>query len=176
MSSLESFIIDLRAVGDSPVTYGLCADDSFFKAMEASDVRRGSVNVTLVVAKKAAGYFDLTFRLEGSVIVPCDRCLEDLSQPIDAECRLMARLGERYSEDDDLVTVDAEDGTIDVAWFVYEFIALDIPIKHVHASGECDDAMMEALKGHSVGSELGGDGSMAIDPRWSGLEKLKNNN
>lgn len=34
-----------------------------------------------------------------------------------------------------MVIVPEEDGYINVAWFMYEFIALSIPMKHVHAPG-----------------------------------------
>ena len=59
-----------------------------------------------------------------------------------------------------------------MAWLIYEFIALDIPIKHVHAPGKCNAAMIKALEEHSATRSSDEDGA-AVDPRWSELEKLK---
>ncbi len=58
----------------------------------------------------------------------------------------VVKFGEDYSEDDDLVTVAENEGILDVSWFIYEFIDLNIPIKHVHAPGKCNPAMIEMLK------------------------------
>lgn len=64
--------------------------------------------------------------------MPCALCLDDMDQPIVADQRMAVKLGDSYSEDDDLVTVAEEEGILDVAWYVYESIELNIPIKHVH--------------------------------------------
>lgn len=97
--------------------------------------------------RKTIGFFELLFHSEGIVIVPCDRCLDDMEQPIVAENRLTVKLGAEYREDDDLVTVDENEGILDLSWFIYEFIALAIPIQHVHEPGKCNAAMIEALEG-----------------------------
>ena len=59
-----------------------------------------------------------------------------MDQTIETNDRLVVKFGEKYSEDDDLVTVAENEGILDVAWFIYEFIDLNIPIKHVHAPGK----------------------------------------
>ena len=174
MSSLEPFNIDLKAVGAEPATFSLRVDDAFFEAVGAPDVRKGDASVELTVRRMAGGLFDLAFAIRGEVTVPCDRCLDDMRQPIDTEGHITARLGDGYSDDGDTVTVSEDEGVIGVAWFVYEFIALDIPIRHVHAPGGCNSAMTALLGGHAAGRDGDGGGAQAVDPRWSGLEKLKN--
>ncbi len=62
----------------------------------------------------------------------------------------MVKFGEDYSEEDDLVTVAENEGILDISWFIYEFIHLNIPIKHVHAPGKCNPAMIEMLNEHSA--------------------------
>ena len=76
---------------------------------------------------------------------------------------------------------------------MYEFIALAIPMKHVHAPGKCNKTMTGKLSKHlrnnadeesddafeSVG---GGDDIVVeeaeeqIDPRWNELKKILDNN
>ena len=64
------------------------------------------------------------------------------------------------------------EGILDVAWFIYEFIALNIPIKHVHAPGKCNPAMIEMLQEHSA-ARSGEEEEETVDPRWAALLKLK---
>ena len=169
MYSLEPFKIDLNGLKEGVTTFGYDLDDAYFEAVEAPEIRRGRVRVDLTVSR-AASVFRLDFHIGGTVHVPCDLCLDDMEQEVAADNSLTARLGEEYSEDDDLITVGRDEGLLDVSWFIYEFIALGIPIKHVHAPGKCNPAMIKVLEEHSAArSSDGGEG----DSRWSELEKLK---
>lgn len=176
MCNSELLKIDLKGLGEDVASFEFRLGDNYFEAIDAPEVRKGDVCVTLSVHRTANSYFELNFHIEGEVTVPCDRCLDDMRQPVGTDGKLLARLGEEYSEDDDLVTVDENDGVLDVAWFVYEFIVLDIPIKHVHAPGKCNREMIEMLEEHSATRGGDGNGQDTMDPRWSGLQKLKNNN
>lgn len=86
---------------------------------------------------------------------------------------MAAKFGESYSEEDDLVTVAEEEGILDIAWFVYESIELNIPIKHVHAPGKCNPAMISMLEAHSVTRSSGDEDENAVDPRWEALSDLR---
>lgn len=172
MYSLEPLKIDLNGLKEGETTFEYDLDDAYFEAVEATEVRRGNVHVDLKV-NRAGGVYCLDFHTEGTVHVPCDLCLEDMEQEVCADNTLTARLGEEYSEDDDLITVSKEEGLLDVSWFVYEFIALSIPIKHVHAPGKCNPAMIKVLEEHSAARSSDGDDDGPVDSRWSELEKLK---
>ena len=122
-------------------------DNLFFAELDAPEVQKGKVDVTLKV-RKTSGVYQLDFHTEGHVVVICDRCLDEMVQPIETDDRLRVKLGAEYSEDDDMVVVPEEDGYINVAWFIYEFIALSIPMKHVHAPGKCNKEMVDKLSKH----------------------------
>ena len=102
----------------------------------------------------------------------CDLCLDDMDQPIDSDNQLLVKLGQENSEDDELIVVDENEGILDTAWFIYEFIALAIPIRHVHAPGKCNAAMTETLKKLSATRSGNGDGTQTMDPRWGKLREL----
>ena len=152
--------------------------------LDAPEVQKGHVNVALKV-RKTSGIYQLDFHLEGKVIVICDRCLDEMEQPIETEERLKVKLGSEFSEIDDIVVVPEEDGYINVAWFIYEFIALSIPMKHTHPSGKCNKEMVGKLHKHlrtAVDDESGEFVEEAetepreIDPRWNELKKILDNN
>ena len=172
MCSLESMKIDLKALKADDTTYSFDLDTDFFEAINATEVNGGMVHVDLDV-HRGAGFFELGFHSEGKVIVPCDLCLDDMEQPISTDNRLIVKFGEEYSEDDDLIIVEENDGIIDISWFIYEFIALNVPIKHVHAPGKCNHAMIEVLEAHSAARSSDGAAKPVVDPSWSELETLK---
>ena len=113
------------------------------------------------------------FNTEGTVQISCDRCLDEMDQDIKTENRLVVKYGDEYSEEDDIVTIPENEGILDVAWFIYEFIALNIPIKHVHEPGKCNREMLDLIEKHSVTRSDDGKIEGDIDPRWRELEKLK---
>ena len=149
MCSIEQFRIDLKALSQGVSTYQYRLNDEYFKAIDAPDVERGELSCCLSV-DRTEDFFELNFHTEGVIHIPCDICLDDMDQSIETDNRLVVKFGEDYSEDDDLVTVAENEGILDVSWFIYEFIALNIPIKHVHAPGKCNPAMIEMLKEHSA--------------------------
>ena len=160
--------------------------NDFFLALDAPEVQKGQVNVSLKV-RKTSGIYQLDFYTEGKVVVICDRCLDEMEQPIETEDRLKVKLGAEFSEEDDMVIVPEEDGYINVAWFIYEFIALSIPMKHVHAPGKCNKDMVSKLSKHLrvsgdeeeddfEGSDESEEQPQPIDPRWNELKKILDNN
>ena len=73
--------------------------------------------------------------------------------PIDTHNRLAVKFGKEYAEEsDEVVVIPEEEGAINLAWFLYEFIALAVPMKHVHAPGKCNKAMSSKLKKHTARS------------------------
>ena len=165
MCDLERYKIDLKGLNKEVTIFEWDLDKQFFDALDQTEVESGALHVSLSI-RKASGFFELLFHTVGNVEITCDRCLDLMEQPIATDNRLMAKLGSTDSEDDDTVTVDENEGILDTAWYIYEFIALAIPIQHVHATGKCNPAMTKALE------ELSASGQ-AIDPRWEKLKSLK---
>jgi uncharacterized metal-binding protein YceD (DUF177 family) len=166
-------------------------DNQFFINIGGEDVQKGRVKVTLTLTKHK-DFFDFAFVLAGIVVVPCDRCLDDMDLPIETTAHLVVKFGKDYSEEsDEIVVIPETEGIINLAWFLYEFVALAIPIKHVHAPGKCNKQMTTKLKKHSAKSEdddgdsfdMGMDDIIIADdddsngrepdPRWDALKGFK---
>ena len=83
--------------------------------------------------------FEMNFQIEGVVVVPCDRCLDDMEIPIDTHNRLVVKFGKEYAEEsDEVVVIPEEEGAINLAWFLYEFIALAVTHEDVHRRDKCN--------------------------------------
>lgn len=114
--------------------------------------------------------------------MPCDRCLDDMDVEIETERMLTVKLGDEYADEGDMMILPYEDAILNVAWIIYEFIVLEVPLTHVHEPGHCNVEMMEALAAHLVTSSEKPDGSeeekgadeesgKPVDPRWNKLKK-----
>ena len=189
MGKFDKYNIQLKtmAIGESTIEYHL--DNEFFEAIDEDDIRKGNL-IAKVSIVKSAKQSELHFELEGKVVVLCDRCLEEMDQPIHTSGNLIVRMGKEFKDDgDDVVIIPEEQGVINVSWFLYEFVELAVPIKHVHPFGHCNTGMASKLSEHLVDSDSFEDDAEAFgnsmidqgttsedgatDPRWDALRKLK---
>ena len=172
MCSLEFLKIDLKSLKEEETSLEFNLDDTYFEALDDAEVKKGSLHVSVSI-RKAIGFFELLFHTAGTVIIPCDRCLDDMDLPVETENRLVVKLGSEYSEEDDVIVVPENEGILDMSWLIYEFVALVIPIRHVHAPGKCNAAMTKTLEELSADRSSDEESSHETDPRWDKLKKLK---
>lgn len=194
MGKFDAYKIDLKNLATDTADYEFLLDNMFFEHIDAPEARKGRVKTTLRV-RKTSNAFELSFHTEGVVWVPCDRCLDEMEQPITSSDKLMVKFGHEYAEEgDNLIVIPEEEGAINVAWFIYEFIALAIPMKRVHAPGKCNRTMTDKLSKHLRHSgDEDAEGEFEIedtdmpdvdeplenaptDPRWDELKKILDNN
>ncbi|MDR0995082.1 MAG: DUF177 domain-containing protein [Tannerella sp.] len=149
---MEAYKIDLKALPEGEHRFEYLLDDDFFAEVDGPELRKGKVKVSLAL-KKGARMAELQFHIEGTVCVPCDRCLEEMEVPVASDNRLVLKPGKEYAEEsDEIVVIPEEEDAINLSWYLYEFVALDIPMKHVHPAGLCDPEMSEQLRLHGVRS------------------------
>ena len=172
MCNLEQFKVDLKALTEEVTPLEWELDDQFFEQLEDAQLQQGSVHVSGSI-RKAVGFFELELLSVGTVRVPCDRCLEMMDQPVEADLRLIVKMGSEYTDDDDVITVDEAHPVLDTAWLIYESIALAVPIRHVHQPGDCNVSMSEKLNELSAARSRDADAEDAVDPRWAALKGLK---
>lgn len=163
-------------------------ENKFFADIDGDQVQKGKVKVHVRV-KRMSMMFEMDFHTEGIVMIPCDRCLDDMEQPIETDNRLIVKFGKEYAEEsDEILIIPEEEGKLNIAWFLYEFIALAIPMKHVHAPGKCNKAMSAKLNKHRARSMDDDEDGLAdfdevegaeedrpVDPRWDALRDLVEN-
>lgn len=186
MSVLETLKIDLLGLDDGTTTMQFALTDDFFSAFESAEIKGGNVQAEIDI-RRSGSVFYADIHARGSVVVSCDRCLDDMAQPVEADNTLTIRLGElpedadpkatQYSDDDETMTVDSNVGIVDLAWFLYETVVLSLPIQHVHAPGKCNAAMIEAMAQYVSDSQSAARSdeaeSTGTDPRWDSLKNLK---
>ncbi|MBR5039150.1 MAG: DUF177 domain-containing protein [Prevotella sp.] len=171
MCDLECLKVDLKGMKDDDTSLVFNLDESYFSALDQVEVKKGSLHVSVSI-RKASGFFEILIHEAGTVIIPCDRCLDDMEQPVETDVQLTVRLGDENSEDGDTIVVAEDEGILDLTWIIYESVALAIPIRHVHAPGKCNTAMTEVLEELSADRSSDEESDQSIDPRWEKLKKL----
>jgi uncharacterized metal-binding protein YceD (DUF177 family) len=188
LGKFDKYKVDLKGMKEDVEKYDYFLDNQFFANIDSEEVQKGKVNVDLTVTR-IKEVFKFDFKISGNIVLQCDRCLDDMDFPIETESRLVVKFGKDYSEEsDEVVVIPESEGAINLAWFLYEFVALTIPIKHIHPPGKCNKQMSGKLKQYAPKGSSddeaydGGDDDSPVedfdegattDPRWDALKGLK---
>ncbi|MCQ2183120.1 MAG: DUF177 domain-containing protein [Bacteroidales bacterium] len=105
------------------------ADVEFFGRFENSEILDADVQVFVGLRNRGTS-IDVSCEMEGSVTVPCDRCLEDLVLPVEAE----------FEE-----TYVPESDELDMSQDVYDYVMTSLPMQRIHAEGDCNDETIKHL-------------------------------
>ncbi len=121
-------------------------------------------------------FIEADFKISGHTQLVCDRSLEPFRHELHINRKVIFKYGEEPQEiSDEIVIITPDQEKIDVGQYMYEFIALSIPIKKLHpdlvgkGEDEEDDADVKLVYSTSTNSEE----KEVIDPRWEELRKLK---
>ena len=174
MGRFDKFKIDLRGLKQSTFKVEYDLDNKFFEDIDGQEFQKGTVKAVVEVAC-CRDVYDLTITTAGTVVVQCDRCLDELSIEVEATNNMKVKLGETYADEGDIVVIPENEGEINLAWHLYEFIALALPTKRVHAPGKCNAEMSGKLQKYTrrAPDEEEFAEERATDPSWDGLKNLK---
>lgn len=148
--------------------YDFDLDGAFFEGFKNEEMCDGEVHVKAVLEKNERVMM-FKFSLDGWVTTLCDRCLGRMRVKIEGEEQLNVRISDDEKSDDENVAILPEGSfEIDLAQWLYEYVAVRIPMQHVHPDGECDPEMTRY-----IGSEEDEKVSDEVDPRWAALKDMK---
>ncbi len=182
MKELKNFYIDIFKLSNSKHEYEFEVDNSFFESFDYSTVEKGNAKVK-VLMNKSETMINMNFQIEGSVELICDRSLEEFDYPISVNENIIFKFGEvEVALDDDIVIITKNTQRINVAQYIYEFIVVAVPMKKLHPRFEeedaSDDTNLKLVYSSDQGDEADEDEKPDedIDPIWSKLKNLNNNN
>lgn len=170
MNKLKDLVIQFRGLDVGIHEFEFKVKDSFFEAFNYSELEKGDIDVNLSMEKQET-MLVLNFSLKGSVMVLCDRCLDEFSFDLHKSEQLIVQFGESYQElSDEIVVIPENAYEIDIAPYIYEYINLSLPIQKFHPNDSdgnslCKEEITDLL------NDLSGETTM--DPRWEELKKLK---
>jgi uncharacterized metal-binding protein YceD (DUF177 family) len=151
-------------------------NNAFFEHFEYDEFQNSDIKVAVVLDKKS-NMLELGFKHKGTVNVPCDLTGEDFDLPIKGKMKLIVRFGEAFNNDnEELLILPFGEFEIDIIQYIYEMIALSVPLKRVHPGvkdGSLKTEALEKLNELQVKEvDKKENKEEDIDPRWDKLKQL----
>lgn len=177
---IEIFTVEFVKLTDGRHDFNYQIDKTFFDYYENSDVLGANLTVELVIEKNG-NMMIADIITSGDFICSCDRCLKDLSIPIEAEFKIIYHLNSEHVSDieviDDLnsemVYLTPQEYKVNIAQAIYESSLMDIPMMKTcddFSDSFCDQLMLDKLNGNQSESA-----ETPVDPRWEKLKNIFNN-
>lgn len=151
-------------------------EKKFFDEFSFDEFESCEIKVSVVLEKKNT-MLEILFKHTGSVTIPCDLTGEIFDLPIKGKLKLIVQFGDEYNNDnDELLILPHGEHQIDFSQYIYEMIALSIPLKRIHPGvkdGTLQSEALEKLKKLQIKEVKDKDKKEDdIDPRWDELKKL----
>lgn len=180
VKALTQYDIGIYGLKDKQYVYNFESGSEFFGELTQDLIENGHFKTHLTIDKSATMLI-LTFSIEGVVELVCDRSLELFEEPINLNEKLILKFGDHdeiLAEDIELIR--HETVRINVAQYIFDFIALSLPMKKLHPqfrneeTGEEEEGILVYQSGEKK-EEKAADTpeNEAVDPRWAALQKLK---
>jgi len=169
---LREFDVNIIGLSKKAHLFDFKLKDGFFEKYGKQVVSGGDFDVHIVLDKKET-FIEVDFKISGKAHLECDRSLEPFDYPIEETRKVVFKYGEEAQEiSDEIVIITRDQDSLDLGQFIYEFIALSIPIKKLHprfkAEEEDDESDVKIVYRTSEEEE-----NEHVDPRWEKLKKLK---
>lgn len=142
MEIANRYVVAYKGLKDGVHEFSFDAGAALLRSYGNEDVRDCRCRADVVLHKsQSALAFDV--RISGEAVVPCDRCLEDCTLPVNFDGRLTVRFSDETAEyDGETMWLSPAETEVDLAQYIYESILLSLPYSRVHPDGECDPSML----------------------------------
>ena len=149
MDTFEPYSIPIKSLEKGVHIYDFKLDEEFFEHFESSPIAESDLDVKVVMDKRESMIL-WAFEVQGKIRTQCDRCMEDISLPIHQSHDLIVKYGPE-GDSDDVVYIEPDQPSFQLAPYLYEFSCLSIPLVRVYdcASDEeapCNDEVLEILE------------------------------
>lgn len=167
-------IIQFSSLKPGVYHYDFTLDDAFFSEYKNEKILGGKVVFNVKLDRKERMMM-LFFDYSGTVQTQCDRCLGEMEWPLHGEQVLCVKFSDtERSDDEEVVILPEKESQIDLAQWMYEYVAVAIPIQTLHPDAPdgtptCDPEMLKFLNGNDNSPAE----QTATDPRWAALQALK---
>lgn len=146
MQVTDKYTIAYKGLKNGSHDYHFEVGKALFESYGSEEIHDGACLVD-VRLERSETQLVADVKITGSVVVECDRCLEDCSIPIDFEGRLLIKFSDELREyDGEVMWLSPLESEVDLAQYIYESIVLSLPYQRVHPEGQCDPEMLERFR------------------------------
>ena len=146
MEETKRYTIAYRGLRSGLHDFHFKVDGGLFRAFGSTEIKDGDCDVS-VALERGESMLTLDVTVDGSVVVECDRCLEDCNVPIHYEGQLLVKFSDEVHEyDGEVMWLLPMEDEVDLTQYIYESIVLALPYQRVHPDGECNPEMLERFR------------------------------
>lgn len=146
MEGTKRFAIAYEGLRTGRHDFDFEVDGQLFAAYGNAEIRDAACRVGVQVERGEAMLL-VDIRIEGSVVVACDRCLEDCRILVAFEGQLPVKFSDEPREyDGEVMWLLPGEDEIDLTQYIYESIVLSLPYQRVHPEGGCDPEMLRRFR------------------------------
>lgn len=170
--------VKVEIAGLKPAHYDFSfeIDDKFFGLFPGSFIEHGHLKVNIQL-DFGNSLVRCLVDVAGKVELTCDRSLDTFWEDLSFSEPIIFKFGEEAKElSDEIEIISWKETHLDFSQFIYDFIALSIPIKKLHPkfrTSEEDSSIDDILLYSSSTDEVIEEKPIEVDSRW---EKLLNLN
>lgn len=173
---MNKYNVDIQALKDKEQAHSFVIDSAFFSLFQPTYLDKGSLTAEILL-NRGVNMIKLHLEIHGQVELVCDRSLRPFEHAIHTSKDIVFKLGDRYEEmSEDVIMIDSKSGSIDVSQLIYDYIALEVPMKKLHPDYDEENEEAEVLiwtsQNETSSLESEDSKSELIDPRWSKLKSL----
>ena len=175
MKSTNEYLIPFIGLKIGKHQFEYQINKKFFEEFGFDEFESCEIKVNVVFEKKAT-ILELGFKHKGTVNVTCDVSGEQFDMPIKGNIKLVVQFGDVFNNDnEELLILPVGEHQLDIKQYIYEMIALSIPLKRVHPGvkdGTLKSEALDKLKENSAKEKKEEKKEEEIDPRWDKLKQL----
>jgi uncharacterized protein len=169
---MESYRINILGLSLAVHQFQYEIGTGFFRKYDNGLVSDGKFTVNVSLDKRET-FLETEFKIVGSVKLVCDRSLDEFDHPFSLTRKIMFKYGDQEMEvSEDVIIIPHGTESLEVGKYIYEFIALAIPMKKLHPRYQDESEEDQLIYTSDSNEEKKED---EIDPRWEMLKKLNKN-
>jgi len=168
------FSVNIIGLSQRSHSFAYAFGDDFFKVYGNSLLESGQFEAQVTLDKHET-LIEADFHIQGKAHLVCDRSLEPFDFPVDIRRKILFKYGNEAMElSEEIVLIMREQPTLDLGQYLYELIAVNLPMKRLHPRFGSEEKESEAVRLVYSSQENADDkNEETTDPRWEKLKKLK---
>lgn len=172
MGVLDQYIIPFSGLGLGYHQFDLHIGNAFFESIEYAEIPGGSLKIDIVMDRQEK-MLTFNINIDGTLSVPCDRCLDPFDYPVSGQELLIVKFGDDYHEESaEVIVIPRSEHRINLAHILYEMICLLLPYQKIHpddahGNSSCNPEILKKLESLQPKNEQ--------DPRWDSLKDINVN-
>jgi uncharacterized metal-binding protein YceD (DUF177 family) len=174
---VKAYRINIAGLSNSNHHFEFEIGDQFFTQFGTDLLSKGSFHADIELDKHET-FIEVDFVIKGVASLICDRSLEPFDYPVHTSHKMIFKYGDDDQEiTDEIAIINREAVSLELGQYLYEFIALSVPMKKLHPRFQDEEEDGEGSIVYTSGGEEEDDDDKEdnndIDPRWEQLKKLK---